>query len=308
MYVLGIDAGGTKTQCMVADENGRILGEGFGGAGNHQCCGMERAAESLKAAIAGALAQAGLTLSDISYGVFGMAGADGPDDFEILIPGVGAIMGDIPHEIVHDGWIGFRSADVGTMGVVSICGTGAGHGGQNRQGERITLRNLDYIMGNLGGGGDLVEKALHYAFRSEEWTWDKSLLEERIPQIFQVKNMEEVCSVLKAEKMTREQRFQIPIAVFELAEAGDGVCQKLICDMGYEEGRYAAGIIRRLHMEEEKVPAVLIGSLFKAGNKLLIDSYMKAVKEAAPEAYPVIPDAAPVMGAVRLALDHLQEK
>ena len=31
MYVLGVDVGGSKTQCAVADETGKIFAEGFGG-------------------------------------------------------------------------------------------------------------------------------------------------------------------------------------------------------------------------------------------------------------------------------------
>ena len=34
MQVLGIDAGGTKTVCYLADENGRLLGEGRSGGAN----------------------------------------------------------------------------------------------------------------------------------------------------------------------------------------------------------------------------------------------------------------------------------
>ncbi len=307
MYVLGIDAGGTKTHCAAADENGRIIGEGFAGAANHQCCGIDAAANSMLTAICAALKQAKLGMHDICYAVFGIAGADGPDDFEILTPAVHGIMGNIGFQIYHDGWIGFRSADVGTVGVVSICGTGAAHSGQNRHGEMLTLRNLDYITGNLGGGGELAEKALHYAFRSNEGTWEKSRLEDVIPSIFDAATMDEVCTILKYDRMTKEQRFRIPIAVFDLAKEGDGVCQMLLKTMGYEEGRFAAAVIRRLKMEEQRIPAVLIGSLFKTGEPLLIDSYMKAVHEAAPEAYAVIPAVAPVMGAVRLALDHVMK-
>ena len=35
MYVLGIDAGGTKTHCVIADENENILAESFAGASQH---------------------------------------------------------------------------------------------------------------------------------------------------------------------------------------------------------------------------------------------------------------------------------
>ncbi len=306
-YVLGIDAGGTKTQCAVADETGKILGEGFGGEANYQTCGIEFAVASLQTAVDAALKEAKLAMADLSYGVFGMAGADGPDDFAVLNPAVAGIMGKIGFEVVHDGWIGFRSADVGTMGVASICGTGAAHSGRNSKGEKWVLRNLDYVTGSIGGGHDVMEKALHYAFRSEEGTWEKSMLEEEVPAVFGVSNLDEVCTILKYDRMTKAQEFQLPVLVFDLARKGDAVCRWIIESLGEEEGRYAAAIVRRLGMEKEEVPAVLIGSLFRTGEPLLIDAYMREIRKAAPNAYPVIPKAAPVKGAVLLALDHLAE-
>ena len=306
MYVLGVDVGGTKTECVVADEKEKIIGRGFGGAGNHQMCGIEKAADSMQKAVFEALRQAGIPLEEVAYAVFGIAGADGPKDMEVLVPAVKKIMGAVQVKILHDAWLGLRAGTEDYVGVVSICGTGAGHVGRNRQGKELSLRNLDYVMGNYGGGEDLEQKALHYAFRSEEGTWQKSRLEDAIPVVFGVKNMEEVCAVLRDDAMTKEQRYQLPITVFRLAREGDEVSRSLISSMGYEEGKYAAAVLQRLGMCGESVPAVLIGSLFRTGEPLLIDAYMKALWETAPKAYAVIPEIAPVMGAVKLAIDAVR--
>lgn len=306
MYILGIDAGGTKTHCMITDESKNVLGEAVAGAAQHQIYGIAQTRESLRDAIREALMKAGLVLEDIAYGVFGMSGADGPDDFELLIPVVEEIMGNVPFQVVHDAWLGFYSAIEEDIGVVSICGTGAGHAGRNAKGEQLTLRNLDYLTGNLGGGDYLAEKALHYAFRSEEGTWDKSVLEELIPPVFHVQNMEQVCTILKQGKMTKEQKYQLPIVTFRAAEGKDRMAESLIRTMGYEEGRYAAAVIKRLHLQNERVPMVLIGSLFHTGNPLLIEPYMEAVHEICPKAYEIIPDAAPVTGAINLGIKMIQ--
>ena len=272
--------------------------------------GIAQTKENLTLAVERALTQAKLCLSDISYAVLGMSGADGEDDFALLIPAVGEVLSDVPYEVLHDSWIGLRAALDGANGliegVVSICGTGAAHAGMNGRGERLTLRNLDYITGNCGGGGEMCEKALHYAFRSEEGTYDKSLLEELIPPIFGVKTMEEVCGLIKNDGPNEKQRYGIPIVVFEAAKRGDGVAAKLLSDMGREEGRYAAAVIKKLGMMEKKVPVVLIGSLFQTGEHLLIDAYMEQVHMAAPQAYPVILKEEPVLGAVRFALDKMR--
>lgn len=307
MYVLGIDAGGTKTHCVIADENENILAEGLAGASQHQLFGIRQTEENLQLSVSAALKEAGLTLQDLSYAVLGMSGADGEDDLALLNPAAEKVLPGVPFRVVHDAWIGMYSALKEPFGVVSICGTGAGHAGRNRQGDELTLRNLDYRLGNYGGGGDLVEKALHYAFRSDEGTYEKSALEAAVPPIFGVSTMEDVCRLLKQNPLSDKERYQLPITVFQLANSGDSVCRMLIQDLGHEEGLYAAAVIRRLHMENEQVPVVLIGSLFHSDDPLLLDPFMEAVRTAAPAAYPVLPTRKPVTGAVRMALFILQD-
>lgn len=303
MYVLGVDVGGSKTACFVSDEKGNILAKGFGGPGNHQVLGIDTAKNSMESAVLEGLQGAGLLKKDITYAVFGISGADGPEDFRILQPAVKEVMGDAAFKIVNDTWLGLRAGTKDNVGVVSICGTGAGHAGRNRAGQKLALRNLYYETGNLGGGGDLYRKALHYAFRSQEGTWEKTRLEEVMPSVFHVSTMDEVCEILNQGKITKEQKYRIPIAVFSLAKEGDAVSQNIISQMGYQEGKYAAAVVKRLHMCEEAVPAVLIGSLFQTKEPLLVDAYLSSLRETAPKAYTVIPDVPPVMGAVKLALD-----
>lgn len=307
MYVLGIDAGGTKTHCVIADENENILAEGLAGASQHQLFGIRQTEKNLQLAVSAALKEADLTLQDLSYAVLGMSGADGEDDLALLNPAAEKVLPGVPFRVVHDAWIGMYSALKEPFGVVSICGTGAGHAGRNRQGDELTLRNLDYRLGNYGGGGDLVEKALHYAFRSDEGTYEKSALEAAVPPIFGVSTMEDVCRLLKQNPLSDKERYQLPITVFQLANSGDSVCRMLIQDLGHEEGLYAAAVIRRLHMENEQVPVVLIGSLFHTDDPMLLDPFMDAVRTAAPAAYPVLPTRKPVAGAVRMALFILQD-
>lgn len=307
MYVLGVDAGGTKTHCVIADENENILAEGLAGASQHQLFGIRQTEKNLQLAVSAALKEADLTLQDLSYAVLGMSGADGEDDLALLNPAAEKVLPGVPFRVVHDAWIGMYSALKEPFGVVSICGTGAGHAGRNRQGDELTLRNLDYRLGNYGGGGDLVEKALHYAFRSDEGTYEKSALEAAVPPIFGVSTMEDVCRLLKQNPLSDKERYQLPITVFQLANSGDSVCRMLIQDLGHEEGLYAAAVIRRLHMENEQVPVVLIGSLFHSDDPLLLDPFMEAVRTAAPAAYPVLPTRKPVTGAVRMALFILQD-
>lgn len=305
MWVLGIDAGGTKTHCAIAGMDGKIVAEGYAGTSNYQLVGDKATEIELKKAIEEALLHAKLDKKDITIAVFGMSGADEERDFQILEPMAKRLLENSVTKVVHDSWIGFRAASDVMVGVVSICGTSAGHSGKNLDGVEFTLRNLDYETGNYGGGIDLANQALHYAFRSNEGTYKKTILEEKMPALFGVDNMNDVCNYIRENGVTKEKRHQIPFLVFESANNGDIVSRMLIEKMGYEEGLYGAGIVRRLGLEQEKIPAVLIGGLFQSGNQILVDAYMKGIREAAPLCYPVVLDKPPVIGAIMLALEAL---
>ena len=58
-YVLGIDAGGTRTTALLAAADGKAIAEGAGGPGNFQAVGEDAARASIEAAIDAALARRG---------------------------------------------------------------------------------------------------------------------------------------------------------------------------------------------------------------------------------------------------------
>ncbi len=54
-YYLGLDAGGTKTFCLIGDEQGHIKGFGRGGAGNYEVFGVQPALVENRKAVEGAV-------------------------------------------------------------------------------------------------------------------------------------------------------------------------------------------------------------------------------------------------------------
>ncbi len=74
-YSIGFDGGGTKTECVVLDSAGKIIGEGRGGPSNPLRCGFDAAFGSLRQAANEALNTAGLHTNSISGVCAGLAGA-----------------------------------------------------------------------------------------------------------------------------------------------------------------------------------------------------------------------------------------
>ena len=135
MYLLGIDGGGTKTQCVIGDLNRNILSEGIGGASNYQTAGKDVAANSIQMSIDMALLKINIQLKDIQYAVLGLSGADGEMDFIVLNEICKRIFMEVPFKVYHDGWIALRAGSKEKWGIVSICGTGHGVAGITKEGR-----------------------------------------------------------------------------------------------------------------------------------------------------------------------------
>src|SRR5207249_2766219 len=77
MHVLGIDAGGTKTVCLLADERGTLVSEARGGAANLHASGESEVERVLHDVMKSAIANRGITPAAVCVG---MAGVDREDE------------------------------------------------------------------------------------------------------------------------------------------------------------------------------------------------------------------------------------
>ncbi|MFH0963803.1 MAG: BadF/BadG/BcrA/BcrD ATPase family protein, partial [Planctomycetota bacterium] len=83
-FVLGMDAGATKTECALGTVGGRGLAVVRGGPGNYELVGFEDAARLAAELMSSALAQAGARKEEITAACFALAGMDLPPDREII--------------------------------------------------------------------------------------------------------------------------------------------------------------------------------------------------------------------------------
>lgn len=71
---MGLDGGGTKTECVLMNEARRVLGRGRGGPSNPSRIGVEAAARGVQEAVSAALSDARLQMSQVSDVCAGLAG------------------------------------------------------------------------------------------------------------------------------------------------------------------------------------------------------------------------------------------
>ncbi|MCX7820415.1 MAG: hypothetical protein N2258_01915 [Brevinematales bacterium] len=297
-YYCGIDGGGTKTHCIIGDEQ-KIISEYISFGSNYHISGIKNSKKSIEEAFNKALKKASLSSKDIRFSVLGLSGADRKEDVELLT--------NILHKtfrgkfkILNDCWVALKNGVYEYYGVVAVCGTGGGYAGRTKEGNEYIYRNLDYITGNRGGGLEIAEKALHYAFRSEEGSYKKTRLEEKIPEIFGVKNMALVLEKIWMKEINKEILDKIPPLVFSLSNENDIVCLEIIEELGKTIADYLNGLIKKLKIEG-KIPVVLSGSIFKNKNSF----FLSIIKKSLPAGSElIIPETPPVYGAYKLAIDY----
>ncbi len=303
-YFAGIDGGGTKTHCIIGDHKGTMLSEGFSGGSNYQIVGEKAAARAIEESLHKAVQRLGIAPGDIEFTILGLSGADLDNDFRVLNDICRGIMEHPRFRVLNDTWIGLRAGAPDNWGIVTVCGTGSSCSGRNPEGREISLRNLNYELGNRGGGADIVRDAFHHAFRSEEGTGPKTPLEDELPLLFGFRHLNDMVHVLRCGDTGMDGNYRVPALVFQLAADGDPVCQNILLAMGRSLGEIAGGVARRLAMTGMDFHAVLVGSVFQGGNPLLVDEYTTTLHRAAPRAKIGIVKSRPAMGAYLLALEE----
>lgn len=301
--VIGVDGGASKTLCLAARRDGRIIGWGHAGTSNHQVCGLENAVTQIAQAVAEATEPAGIPPHEITLGMFCLAGADLPDDYAMLtqaLEGLGLCRQVV---VKNDTMAALRSGLSRSWGVVVICGTGTNAAGRAPDGREIVWPGLGYISGDWGGGAQISHEIIRRVMRAHDGRGQPTVLLQMVLDFLNVPSPEALIQMLYKGHIGEYRLLDLVPLLFEAALTGDQVACELVKEIGTETGVMARTLIRRLSLQDTEVEVVLAGSVFKAKGPLLVDTVRQVVHEVAPWAVIVLPKYEPVVGALFLALE-----
>lgn len=302
VFFLGVDAGGSKTDALITDGLGNVLGYGRSGCGNHQL-GAETAAQNIESAVNQALQSAHLRKAQITFAFFGLAGADRPADYRILEPIIARLRFS-RWKIECDTMIALRTASRFPYGVVLICGTGINCAARSVAGAEVQIGGFGELYGDWGGGQSLANDGFRAVIRA----WDGRESATALTQVFlQVLNYPDV-ETMRDDFLDRHYQ-NVPLTVvppfLQLAAEGDPVARAIVGRQGTELALCAQTAIRRLRLQEEDFDVVLAGSVVVKGPDVCLhDIIAREVTALAPLAKIVKLTAPPVAGAILRAMDE----
>lgn len=300
-YFLGIDIGGTKSHALIADENGQVVGFGRGGPGNHEVVGYQGLIATLQEITGQALSMAALSPKKIAGAGFGVAGYDWPSERAPIIEAIQTLRLKAPFEVVNDTVIGLLAGAAEGWGIAVVAGTSVNCWGWDRQRRVGRVTGNGALMGEYGGGGELVMRAIHAVAAA----WTRRGPPTALTQAF----VDWVGAAGEAdllEKLALEQyviHAEAAPLVFQVAQAGDTVAAECIRWAGQQLGSLVCGVVRQLEFESLAFKVVLVGSLYDGG-PMLIEPLRQTIHELAPGARLLRLTVPPVQGGVLLGMEQ----
>jgi N-acetylglucosamine kinase-like BadF-type ATPase len=299
-YTLGVDIGGTKSQAVIADATGRVVGAGLAGAGSYEVVGWEGLRAALREVVAAALADAGIGPDDIACAGYGIAGYDWPGERAGHVAAIEALGLGGAYTLVNDAMLGLVAGAAAGWGLGIVAGTGANCWGRDRAGRLGHTTGGAALLGEYGGADTIVPGAIRAVSRAYTKRSPATALTEALVAHAGADDAGDLLEGLVIGRY--EIGTDAAPAIFETAAAGDTVANQLIAWAGRELGSLCVGVARQLDLEDEDFEVVQIGSLFGVSD-LLTTEMMATLQEVVPGARATRLTAPPVIGAVLLGME-----
>lgn len=298
--VLGVDGGNSKAVALVARSDGAIIGAAreVGSADIHASAGPEAAIARVVRTSEAAIGGSGASRDDIGTGVFSLAGADWPEDIELLSRSLEAVGLARRVQVINDG-IGAMAGAVpdGPAVVVSI-GTGAATGARGADGA--TWHSSFWQAPQ--GATELAQRALAAVVQSELGIRAPTVLRDAMLAIGGDDGVEALLHRFTARGAGPPPVGRMVRTLLDGAQGGDAVAVDVLRVHGTGLGALAAAAARQVGIEATAYALAFCGGLARAGAGELRDAAHQAVRGAGQAPVAVEPRWEPAIGALVIGL------
>jgi N-acetylglucosamine kinase len=298
MHVLGIDAGGTKTICLLADERGHIVAESRGGGANLQASGELEVEKVLYRVMEDAIGEADIRPAAICLGIAGVDRAADADAVRGIMRRIGFKTRTL---VVNDALIALVAGAGEQPGVVVVAGTGSIAYGRDEASRAARAGGWGYLLGDEGGGFWIGRAALGAVVRQFDGRGPATTLTELVLERMQLGSPPELISAIYHGGLHRYAIASIAPLVQQAADEGDAVAADIVDRAAAELAAAASSVIVRLGMRGDPFPTILAGGVFR-GLPSLVGRVSARVAEVAPRSEVRRLEVEPAHGAVVLAL------
>jgi glucosamine kinase len=279
-FFLALDAGGTKTDYVIADET-RELARVRTGTIKRMRVDAATACRNLESALAQLSAQTGISMASITRTCIGTAGETVPlvrdwlqASFSARVGGGLLILGDVE--------IALEAAFPGRAGVLALAGTGSNVLGRTNGGRLITAGGWGPALADQGSGHRIGLESLRAIFLAKD-EGRETLLLSAVMDFWQLSSLDVL--VEYANSVPAPDFSKLTEVVVRCAELGDETALAVLRQQGEELAYLVRLVIRRLRVASNEhqwtPPIAFTGSILENVAKVR-DALIAAVQREFP--------------------------
>lgn len=268
--LIGVDGGGSKTQAVAADLEGRVLARGLGGASNHKRVGLEKACEAIASAVDGAL---GPVLSGktpvrplwrsgrVAAACFGLSGVDSPED-QAAYTSWARTQGFAPvFSVVNDTELILAAGTPEGWGVAVISGTGSNCIARSPKGQTLHVGGWGPAMGDEGSGYRIGSEALRAAAQAADGRGSAKGILDMVLEHWKVRDPSALVTYVYRPEVTHADIAGLVDPLMDLAAAGDADATRIVEEAARDLAHQVNTAIRRLGLKSP--PLALTGGVLR---------------------------------------------
>ena len=247
-FVLGVDGGGTKTDCVLLDESGKMVSRAQAGPSNPLRVGFGAAIGAVRDAARRAVADAGNAIAHGSMAsaiCAGLAGAGPAESAEKLRVLLAAEFPEAKIQLCTDLDLALAAAGDGPA-IVLLAGTGSFAVGRNAAGETARAGGYGSQIGDEGSAYDIGRRAVLAAMHENDRTGSDSPLGQRLLRELGCANWSDV--KVRAQAASDEVFPRLFSVVASLAESGDSAAQGILRAAAFDLALLVDNLAERLKL------------------------------------------------------------
>jgi glucosamine kinase len=295
-FFLALDAGGTKTDYVLADET-RELARVRTGTIKRMRVDAATASQNLESALAQLSAQTGVSMASITRTCIGTAGESVPlvrdwlqATFSTRVSGGLLILGDVE--------IALEAAFPGRSGVLAMAGTGSNVLGRTNGGLLITAGGWGPALADQGSGHRIGLESLRALFLAKDEQRQTSLL-SAVMDYWELSSLDALVEYANSQPAPDFSR--LTEVVVRCAELGDETALAVLRQQAEELAYLVRLVIRRLRLasrEHEWTPPIAFTGSILENVALVREALIAAVQREFPSVQAPDKVVDPVEGAL----------
>jgi N-acetylglucosamine kinase-like BadF-type ATPase len=268
-YVIGVDGGGTKTESIAYDSDGKVLMtsiKGFANLLNNKEIALDNIVSSIKEIIDK------LGINELDGVYLGIAGSEVGENVKLISDKIKKEL-KIDSVVMNDAEIALKAMLKGKDGILVIAGTGSVAFGINNN-QIARCGGWGNLLGDEGSGYKIAIDAIRRMIFEEEHSLQRSELTKRIMNKLKINSVDEITGFVYSS--TKDDIASLALIVAGLSEAGDEIANEILINEGIELAKTVENLYRKLKFKSCSI--ALVGSVIKKA-KLLRTAFEEYLSE-----------------------------